>query len=233
MSRWSGRSCTVLVSLCLGVVASLGVVGTAEASTHGRTTIVLTTRNSPTMGAYLTSSHGFTLYTFTEDTSTRSSCTGACGKLWPPLLVPKSAKLARLVHGVPASRLGTVKRPNGTSQLTYEGRPLYLFAGDKHVGQTSGEGVGNVWFVALVTPAKATTAAQTPSPTTAAPTAQPAAHTSTASGSSGGTTATSPPPTNAPAPPQTTQPPPETTQPAPPTTTQPPPTTTQPPQGGG
>lgn len=227
-----GRLCTAVFSLSLVVAASLST-GSADGATHGHTSIILTTRNSPTMGAYLASGHGFTLYTFTLDTSHSSACTGACARLWPPLLAPKGAKLNRLVRGVPASRLGTIGRANGAHQLTYEGKPLYLFAGDKRPGQTTGEGVDNVWFVALVRPVKTASTDPTPTPSTAAtsPPAQPDSSSSTRSHSTtapaGGSPATAPPPTSAPVPPPTTQP-------APPPTTQPPapPTTTQPPTGG-
>ena len=51
--------------------------------------------------------------------------------------------------GVATAKLGTSKRDDGTSQVTYNGHPLYTFAGDRSPGQTTGEGVddfGAEWY---------------------------------------------------------------------------------------
>jgi predicted lipoprotein with Yx(FWY)xxD motif len=92
----------------------------------------------------LTDAKGLTLYYRTSDTAT-SVCSGGCAQAWPPLLFNGS--------GAPTSsaslpgKLSVVNDANGT-QVAYQGHPLYTFASDTAPGQTSGEGVANVWFVA-------------------------------------------------------------------------------------
>ena len=100
------------------------------------------------LGSFLVDSKGMTLYLFTKDTPNTSNCYGSCATYWPPLLT-KGAALAG--NGVTASMLGTTARTDGTSQVTYNGWPLYYYASDKAAGDTTGENVKGVWFV--VTPA--------------------------------------------------------------------------------
>jgi predicted lipoprotein with Yx(FWY)xxD motif len=94
------------------------------------------------VGEYLVASNGFTLYTFAQDTNGSSTCNGDCAEKWPPLL-----ETASLPTGVGGS-LGTVARADGGQQVTYDGKPLYFFSGDKAPGETNGHGVGSVWFAA-------------------------------------------------------------------------------------
>jgi len=92
--------------------------------------------------AVLTNSAGLTLYWFGPDTSTTSKCTGSCATYWPPVTGPVTAGA-----GVTGT-LGTITRPDGTIQATYDGHPLYTFAGDTAPGQNKGNGVnasGGVW----------------------------------------------------------------------------------------
>jgi predicted lipoprotein with Yx(FWY)xxD motif len=77
----------------------------------------------------LTSTEGFTVYWFTRDTATTSACTGSCAVYWPPVAGPAAAG-----PGV-AGRLGTITRPDGTTQATYDGHPLYTATADTAPGQ--------------------------------------------------------------------------------------------------
>lgn len=89
---------------------------------------------------------GLTLYTFANDTEGKSTCTGDCATTWPPLLVEEGEPTASM--DVPGS-LGVYERmEDGGRQLTYNGMPLYYFSGDSAPGDTTGEGLGDVWFVA-------------------------------------------------------------------------------------
>jgi predicted lipoprotein with Yx(FWY)xxD motif len=89
---------------------------------------------------------GKTLYTFTHDTDGTSTCSGECATAWPPFTV---AENVRLVAGEGAEgELGTVAREDGSLQVTYNGMPLYTYAEDMAAGDTNGQGVGDVWFVA-------------------------------------------------------------------------------------
>ena len=99
------------------------------------------------LGTYLTNASGWTLYLFTNDTqnSGASSCYGQCATFWPAFH-GSSSSLA-LPIGVNASSFGTITRTDGTKQLTYEGWPLYYYAGDKAVGDTKGQDKFGTWFV--------------------------------------------------------------------------------------
>jgi predicted lipoprotein with Yx(FWY)xxD motif len=77
------------------------------------------------------------VYLFEKDTGTTSSCYGACAGTWPPVLTTGSPLTG---SGATASLLGTAKRTDGTTQVTYAGHPLYYFAGDQNPGDISGEG---------------------------------------------------------------------------------------------
>ena len=89
----------------------------------------------------LTSAKGFTLYSFAPDTSTMSRCNGTCAQNWPPV---KGAASAPGVTGT----FGTIKRSDGSAQATFDGHPLYTFAGDTAPGQNKGNGLnaaGGLW----------------------------------------------------------------------------------------
>ena len=99
------------------------------------------------LGKVLVDARGRTLYLFEADKGTKSACDGACASIWPPL-VTKGKPTAGA--GVSASKLGTTKRSDGTTALTYNGHPLYTYAGDTAAGQTSGQGLddyGAEWYV--------------------------------------------------------------------------------------
>jgi predicted lipoprotein with Yx(FWY)xxD motif len=89
-----------------------------------------------------------TLYLFEKDKNGKSACSGACAKNWPPLLTKGKPKAGT---GAQASKLGTTKRSDGTTQVTYGGHPLYTFVADKSKpGSTKGQGVdafGAEWYV--------------------------------------------------------------------------------------
>jgi predicted lipoprotein with Yx(FWY)xxD motif len=98
------------------------------------------------IGQILVDFQGRTLYLFKADQGTRSACSGACAGAWPPLLVTGKPTLG---NGVDASLVGTATRPEGTTQLTYNGHPLYRFAQDQKAGETNGQAVsafGASWF---------------------------------------------------------------------------------------
>jgi len=83
------------------------------------------------------------LYWFVPDTSTASKCTGSCATYWPPVTGPATAGSG--VNGT----LGTITRSDGTTQATYDGHPLYTYAGDTAAGQAKGNGLnasGGVWW---------------------------------------------------------------------------------------
>jgi predicted lipoprotein with Yx(FWY)xxD motif len=97
------------------------------------------------VGEHLVDAEGRTLYVFTNDMPGMSHCSDDCAANWPPYLVDSAELTAG--EGVSAE-LGTIDRGDGTLQVTLDGWPLYYFAADQSSGDTSGEGVGGVWFVA-------------------------------------------------------------------------------------
>jgi predicted lipoprotein with Yx(FWY)xxD motif len=88
-----------------------------------------------------------TLYLFEKDTGPMSTCSGQCAKFWPPVTTEGPAKAGQ---GVDSAKLGTTTRSDGTSEVTYNGHPLYFYLGDKKPGQTTGQGLnafGALWYV--------------------------------------------------------------------------------------
>jgi predicted lipoprotein with Yx(FWY)xxD motif len=101
---------------------------------------------STSLGNILVNARGRTLYLFQSDTATRSTCSGACAEAWPPL----RAQDASAGTGVRPSFVRTIKRSDGSAQVTYNGHPLYRFSGDHNRGDVNGQGskaFGARWFV--------------------------------------------------------------------------------------
>ena len=95
-------------------------------------------------GSLLANLKGRTLYSLSVEKHGKFICTGGCLSIWHPLVVPKGVKPTGPVA------LGTVQRPEGKTQVTYRGRPLYSFGEDTKAGQTNGEGIKDVgtWHAA-------------------------------------------------------------------------------------
>ena len=134
---------SVATSLVLAL-AGLGQVGLAQDDGSP-----LTVAESGDLGSYLTGTNDMTLYFFTKDAAPGASvCDGDCATNWPPYLVKDVAAIdaGDGVTGV----IGTFERKGGNMQVAYDGRPLYYFAKDEKAGDTKGQGIGHVWFVAAV-----------------------------------------------------------------------------------
>jgi predicted lipoprotein with Yx(FWY)xxD motif len=98
-------------------------------------------------GAVLFDGRGFALYAFTHDPRGRTTCSGACARAWPPYLARGALRAGR---GARASLLATIRRTDGSRQVTYGGRPLYYYAGDRKAGQILCQNVsefGGLWLV--------------------------------------------------------------------------------------
>ncbi|MBI5667299.1 MAG: hypothetical protein HZC41_04760 [Chloroflexi bacterium] len=101
--------------------------------------------NTSELGDFLVSPDGMTLYMFTNDEPGVSNCSGDCLENWPAYVVNEND---RLVAGEGISgELGKIERDDGRFQVTYNGMPLYYWKDDKAPGDTTGQGVGDVWFV--------------------------------------------------------------------------------------
>ena len=148
----------------------------------GNDTTELKAVNINKMGKVVQNQLGFTLYRFDKDSvnPSKTACVDACAKVWPPALTNGNPQLS----GVDASLVGTITRPDGTTQITLKGWPLYTYVGDKKPGEWKGQNVGAVWFVIAPTGAKNLTCLPTPPPKAVAP---PADNTNTSdSGNTGG-----------------------------------------------
>jgi predicted lipoprotein with Yx(FWY)xxD motif len=144
------------VSLVVGAVGAISVAalvlfGIALTSTGGGGEPASTegsgvTLKTATIGGVtvLTSANGFTLYSFAPDSPAASRCTGSCAAYWPPVIGTPTAG-----PGVTIGKLGTIKRPGGSTQATYAGHPLYSYIGDNAPGQARGNKIdlnGGYWY---------------------------------------------------------------------------------------
>jgi len=103
---------------------------------------VISSRSTPSYGDIVTDGAGRTLYLYTPDegqSSPQCTSTAGCSSTWPPL---KAMGTPRAEGAAQPALLGAED-----GQVTYNGHPLYYYAGDSGAGQTSGEGVGGIWYV--------------------------------------------------------------------------------------
>jgi len=95
------------------------------------------------VGSYLVDAKGMTLYWFKKDSPGKSACAGPCVEKWP--IYFRDAVAAG--EGTKPEDFGTITREDGKKQTTFRGYPLYYWMNDKAKGDTTGQGVGNVWYV--------------------------------------------------------------------------------------
>jgi predicted lipoprotein with Yx(FWY)xxD motif len=134
--------------LAVLVFAAAALAGTAAIASSATSKPATVKTGTSSLGRIVVDGRSHTLYLFEQDKRGKSSCSGACAQNWPPLLTkgkPKAGTAAK------ASLLGTTKRADGTTQVTYNGHPLYTFVGDNgKPGATKGEGLsafGAKWYV--------------------------------------------------------------------------------------
>jgi predicted lipoprotein with Yx(FWY)xxD motif len=130
----------------VALFAALALIGAGVALAAA---VTVNSAKNPTLGKIVVNSSGFTLYHNTKEKGS-IKCTGACAKVWPPLLV----------------KLGKIKRPDGSFQVTYFGKPLYRYAPDTKPGNVKGEGIGGIWFAIKTNGALAKTPSGTTTNTT-------------------------------------------------------------------
>jgi predicted lipoprotein with Yx(FWY)xxD motif len=130
---------------------SYGTAKPSTSNTSNSSGAASVATKTSSLGTFLVDGKGRALYLWDADHGSKSTCSGACAQAWPPLTTTATPKASGAVK---ASLLGTTKRTDGTSEVTYAGHPLYYFAGDTQPGQTTGQGsngFGAPWWV--VTPA--------------------------------------------------------------------------------
>jgi predicted lipoprotein with Yx(FWY)xxD motif len=147
---------TALLAACGGssksttaTTSAASPTATQAASTQsaaGSGAVVKTASNSSAGGTILVDAQGMTLYHLSGEQNGKFICTtGGCISIWHPLTLPAGSTPAG------ASSLATVKRPDGSVQVTYRGTPLYTFAQDRSPGQTNGQGIKDVGTWSAVT----------------------------------------------------------------------------------
>lgn len=136
------------------LVAAVSLAAVALALAFGGTapppgSVVVTAVAVPGFGRVLASGGGESYYLLSSEAGGRLVCRGACWSIWPPVLVRHGARPVAGGSGV-AGRLGVVRRSSGAEQVTYNGYPLYGYAGDRGARQASGEGIdsfGGIWYL--------------------------------------------------------------------------------------
>ncbi len=139
----SYRIGTIAIVLTVAALAVGVAIGQAAQSSKR----VATKAENPTLGkTVLTTIKGQTLYSLSAEKKGRFICTGSCLSVWHPLRVPSGTRPTGPV------KLGTIERPEGGTQVTYRGKPLYRFSGDSKTGDANGEGIKDVgtWHAATV-----------------------------------------------------------------------------------
>ncbi len=144
------RMVIALAALTLAVAACGGeeaaderlAAETETAAAEPETMAATVTVAASDLGDILADGEGNALYVFLPDEQGAPTCTGECAANWPPLTGEAAAG-----EGLDAELLGSAEHPEEGTMATYNGWPLYYFAGDEAPGDTNGQGVNDVWFV--------------------------------------------------------------------------------------
>jgi predicted lipoprotein with Yx(FWY)xxD motif len=126
-----------LAGMALALLAGCSSLGMGGGQAAGEPAPTKSTNSAA--GAVLTDQNGMTLYTYDEDMSGSSSCTGLCAAAWPPVYAQDAAQ--------PAGHLTVVARPDGSKQWAKDGMPLYTYDQDKKPGDIKGDGVEGTWHI--------------------------------------------------------------------------------------
>ncbi len=122
--RWSRTAIPLLVAVGLAVAPA------SAAPAKAKVVKPVTTLLTASFGKVLVTRSGQALYWWNRERGGRVRCTGSCARAWPPLIVPKRARVAATVRGV-KGRFGTTRRPDGRRQVTYQGMPIYTYAHER------------------------------------------------------------------------------------------------------
>jgi predicted lipoprotein with Yx(FWY)xxD motif len=145
-SRARARRARNFTAFALAAVLAVSAVAVPMALARGGKTVAGEATAPSLHKTVLTNTKGLTLYTLVGETHGKFICTGSCLKAWPPLLVAAGTTPKGPV------KLGTIKRPEGKTQVTFKGMPVYTFSGDSKKGEANGEGLKDVGVWHAVTP---------------------------------------------------------------------------------
>jgi predicted lipoprotein with Yx(FWY)xxD motif len=159
---------SLLLAACGSSSSSKSSAGTtssqpASTSSSASGAVVKTASNAKLGTTVLVDAQGMTLYSLSAEKNGKFICTASCLGVWHPLTVAAGSTPSG------AASLGTVKRPEGTEQVTYKGLPLYTFASDTAAGDVNGQGIKDVGTWSAATTAASSTTSSAPSSTSSAP----------------------------------------------------------------
>ena len=138
---------TVVAAMVLGACGGDDDDSSSSGSSAGGADTSAVVVEQTDLGKILADGKDQTLYLFLKDKGTTSECSGGCAAAWPPLTVTGSPTAG---SGAEQSLVGTTKRSDGKSQVTYNGHPVYRYSGDQNAGDTAGQGLmafGASWYV--------------------------------------------------------------------------------------
>lgn len=150
--RWVLAGSAVFGILLAACGGSSGGGSGGSGSTHSASPATMGTvikSDKTSAGMVLANAQGRTLYWFAIDTPAQSKCNGACATAWPPVTGHPQVTAGLALPG----KIATIKRADGTLQVTYNGHPLYTYAGDSAPGQANGNGVngfGGIWHAVIL-----------------------------------------------------------------------------------
>lgn len=130
------------IGLCAAILAATPAVALASSST-------VISSGKVKAGTVVVNSSGLTLYSFSHDTKNKSTCYGSCAKTWIPLTT-KGSVVVKSGSGLTQTLVGKAKRTDGSTQVTYNGHPLYRYKGDTKAAQQNGQNkkqFGAHWYV--------------------------------------------------------------------------------------
>ncbi len=143
----AGLAIAIIAAGCGSSAASQAPGNTLPAAGSPAAGALMIGTGTGSAGTFLTGPNGLTLYTKSGDTATSSSCTGQCATSWPPLTVTAGRQIVG-ASGVTGT-FATLTRAEGSTQVTYNGLPLYYWVSDTKAGDVTGQGV-NGFSAALV-----------------------------------------------------------------------------------
>jgi predicted lipoprotein with Yx(FWY)xxD motif len=153
---------SLVIAACGSGTSSNTTSSAAQTGSGSSGSVAVKSASNPTLGTILVDSQGMALYHLSGEQNGKFICTSsACLSVWHPLTASSSATPSGEVGS-----LGTVKRSDGTIQVTYKGTPLYTFAQDQQPGETKGQGIKDVgtWSVVATSSSVPSSTSSTPEP---------------------------------------------------------------------
>lgn len=139
----------LMITITPGVTPAFADPSRADLAASPTGPVTLQTKTG-TAGTYLTDGLGNSLYLFQADTPRTSTCSGSCATVWPPLTASGGSTSITAGTGVTMSLISTITRSDGSTQVTYNGWPLYYYSGDTSASNTNGQGItsfGALWYL--------------------------------------------------------------------------------------